>query len=429
MKSLRKELMKINMEFGSFEFISTQGTSTTNVQHYDKFETTSHFLPEVEGREGEKQEIINLLLHARSNHDESETVIVPIYALGGMGKTTLAQLVYNDDQFKKQYDCRMWVYVSQDFNLLKIGNSIISQVSAEGAQQSRDLQNRGLQVIMDCLDNLLCNKKVLIVLDDLWEKDDTELSKLKNMLHVGKKGSMIDVIVTTREEEIARKVSTSKLYKLHPLKDDVCWEIIKRSSNCNQKEFEWIGLDIAKKCVGVPLAAQALGYMLQSKDISEWKNINDSDIWNETSDDRVLPSLRLSYQRMPQQLRICFAYCAIFSKGHNIVENDLIHQWSVLGFIETSKGKEYIKHLLGMSFLQVSKMPLVCYIITPRTLLLLFLLVFAYSMSRSAYSHLYYQLCTSCGKPLGKIIISPLVRFFILILGFLQPLERYQNYY
>jgi len=136
MKSLRKELMKIIMEFRSFEFISTQGTSTTNVQHYDKFETTSHFLPEVEGREGEKQEIINLLLHARSNHDESETVIVPIYALGGMGKTTLAQLVYNDDQFKKQYDCRMWVYVSQDFNLLKIGNSIISQVSAEGAQQN-----------------------------------------------------------------------------------------------------------------------------------------------------------------------------------------------------------------------------------------------------------------------------------------------------
>jgi hypothetical protein len=291
-------------------------------------------------------------------------VIVPIYALGGMGKTTLAQLVYNDDQFKKQYNCHIWVYVSQDFSLLKIGNSIISQVSAEGAQQHRD----SLQVIMECLDNLLCNKKVLIVLDDLWEKDDTELSKLKNMLHVGKKGSMIDVIVTTREEGIARKVSTSKLYKLQPLKDDVCWEIIKRSSKCNKKEYEWIGLDIAKKCGGVPLAAQALGYMLQSKDISEWKNINDSDIWNETSDDRVLPSLRLSYQRMPQQLRICFSYCALFSKGHNIVENDLIHQWSVLGFIETSKGKEYIKHLLGMSFLQVSKMPSVCYNITPGTI-------------------------------------------------------------
>lgn len=366
MKRLREELKKIRMDFDNFKFDIAQGTSTTNVQHPDKRVTTSYFLPEVQGREGEKQEIINLL-HASSNNDVSETV-VPIYALGGMGKTTLAQLVYNDDRFKKQYDYCIWVYVSQDFNLLKIGNSMISQLQVKGAQQNRDLQNKDLQVIMECLDNLLFAKKVLIVLDDLWERDDTELCKLKRMLHVGKKGSMIDVIVTTREKAIAEKFSTSKLYKLQPLKDDICWEIIKRSSKCNQKEFERIGLDIAKKCGGVPLAAQALGGMLQSKDLSEWKKINDSDIWNETTNDKVLPSLKLSYYSMPQQLRICFSYCAIFSKGHNIFEDDLIHQWSVLGFIETSKGKEYIKHLLGMSFLQVSKMPSVCYNITSRTI-------------------------------------------------------------
>ena len=65
------------------------------------------------------------------------------------------------------------------------------------------------------------------VLDDLWEEDDTESRKLKSMLLVGKK---VDVILTTREEAIARKVSTSKPYKLQPLKNDTCWEIIKRSS-------------------------------------------------------------------------------------------------------------------------------------------------------------------------------------------------------
>jgi hypothetical protein len=149
------------------------------------------------------------------------------------------------------------------------------------------------------------------------------------------------------------------------LDDDTCWEIIKRNSKCdaksNKNELEHIGLDLTKKCGGVPLAAQALGCMLQSRDLSEWKKINNSDIWNETSKDSVLPSLKLSYQRMPQQLRICFSYCAIFSKGHNILEDDLIYQWSALDFIEPSKGKEYIKQLLGMSFLQVSKLPSVCY--------------------------------------------------------------------
>jgi len=121
-------------------------------------------------------------------------------------------------------------------------------------------------------------------------------------------------------------------------------------------------LELAKKCGGVALAAQALGYMLQSKDLPGWAEINNSDIWNESSEDNggVLPSLKLSYERMPPQLRICFSYCAIFPKGHNITQDDLIHQWIALGFIKPSIGKEYIRQLLGMSFLQVSKLPKVC---------------------------------------------------------------------
>jgi hypothetical protein len=366
MKSVREKLTKIHKDFENFKFIITQDTSTAVVQHYDKRETASGLLPEIKGREGEKQEIINLI-YASTNSDESETMIVPIYGLGGMGKTTLAQLVYNDHQFKK-YDHRIWVYVSQEFNLWKVGSTIVSQLQTEGGQKNGDPGCKNLHEIMLCLDNLLHGKKVLIVLDDLWEEDHNELAKLKSMLQVDKNGSMIDIIVTTRDEGIARNISTSEPYNLQPLSDDICWEIISKYSNCNQKEFELIGLEIAKKCGGVPLAAQALGCMLQSKDISEWQKINNSDIWNETSKDSVLPSLKLSYQRMPQQLRICFSYCAIFSKGHNIVQDDLIQQWSALGFIDTSKGKEYIRQLLGMSFLQVSKLPSVCYNIVSRTL-------------------------------------------------------------
>ncbi|WVZ50175.1 hypothetical protein U9M48_001454 [Paspalum notatum var. saurae] len=271
-----------------------------------------------------------------------------------MGKSTLAQQVYNDDRFKK-YDHRVWVYVSQDFNLLQIGRSIISQLPTDGGQQNSSTQ----QVINNCIGCLLHGKKVLIVLDDLWEDQHTELDKLRRMLHV--KDSMIHVIITTCKEDIARKISTSEPYKLRPLKDDICWEIIKRSSKfdlkSNNKKLEKIGLDIAKKCGGVALAAQ--GFMLRSKhDESGWKRINNSDMWNEPcKDNDVLPSLKSSYERMLPHLRICFSYCVIFPKGHNIVEDDLVHQWIALGFIERSKGMDCIKILLEMSFLQVSKLP------------------------------------------------------------------------
>ena len=87
----------------------------------------------------------------------------------------------NDTQFKK-YDNRIWVYVSRDFSLKKIGNSIISQIPMEGLKQSRDT----LQAINLCLGNQLHGKKVLIVLDDLWEQRDNELRNLKCMFQVGK---------------------------------------------------------------------------------------------------------------------------------------------------------------------------------------------------------------------------------------------------
>jgi len=125
MKSMREELEKINKEFRDFSF--SQGSTSTSVEQQDDdvLETSSRLrqIPIV-GRNGEKQEIINLL-SAGTNNDE--TVIVTIHGLGGIGKSTLAQLVYNDAQFKK-YDHHIWVYVSRDFSLKKIGSSIVTLI-------------------------------------------------------------------------------------------------------------------------------------------------------------------------------------------------------------------------------------------------------------------------------------------------------------
>lgn len=336
-------------------------------QHYDQRETMSDVNEAtILGRDEEKKEIIDML---SASHWKDGTRVLPIYGLGGMGKSTLAQLVYNDTRFK-QYEHQVWVYVSEVFNLKTIGTSIISQLPAVAGNHNANT----LQVIHQCLNNLLAGKNILIVLDDIWEEDDSELEKLKQMLHVDKKGGMVDVIVTTRSESVAQKICTDEPLKIQPLKDDVCWDIIKRSSGLkdkrNDEKLEQIGLDIAKKCRGVALAAQALGYMLKSKDPGDWLEMNNSDIWNESfgvdssQQMKVLTSLKLSYERMLPILRLFFSYCGVFPKGHDILEDDLIHQWFALVFIKKpSEGKEYIKQLLEMSFLQHSKLPSVSYYI------------------------------------------------------------------
>jgi hypothetical protein len=222
------------------------------------------------------------------------------------------------------------------------------------------------------------NKKIMIVLDDVWEENDSQLNELKTMLPVIKGGKVV-VIVTTRDEHIARKICTVQPYKLLPLSDETCWAIIKRKSDFEARDdkehLEQVGRDIAMKCGGVALAAQALGYMLKPLTFGEWESVRNSDIWNASTSEQeslahhnVLACLLLSYRSMPPPLKLCFAYCAFFPKGYKLDKNDLIYQWIAHGFIAPSSifstrqlGEKYAKQLLGMSFLQHSKSSSVSY--------------------------------------------------------------------
>ena len=307
------------------------------------------------GRTEEKQKILSIL----SESIIEEMVILPIYGVGGIGKTTLAQLVFNDMQFQDY--SRVWVYVPEKFELNKIGNSIISQLT----KYSSHIADR--QMLHNRLAELLSSKRILIVLDDLWEEDPYKLDKLKAMLRLGRGTNKI--LVTTRVEAIARKLCSIVMpYKLETLADDLCWTLIQQKSDFKNRpdkdQLEQIGKEISIKCRGVALVAQSCGYMLRDMTSDQWHSMRDNDISNLSRDEQVFESLRLNYSHMSKWLQLCFSYCAVFPKGHNIVKHDLIHQWIALGFVEPDGifdsmqiCQKNLTKLLGMSFLEYSKDP------------------------------------------------------------------------
>jgi hypothetical protein len=379
MKTMRKHLKEITDQHKNFNFLAGTNASEMNVP--DKRETVSSIHVQIIGRNEERDRILAYLSHISMTEDCS---VLAIYGIGGLGKTTLAQMVYNSSQYRDT--SRVWVYVSQTFDLMKIGNSIISQLSKE-----QPAPYTTLQMIQNTLLELLAGKKILIVLDDLWEfKEDWK--KLMAMLHA--EGSKVIAIVTTRSEDIAVEVSTNNQpHKLSLLENEVCWSIIKQNSDFeskhNKEELKDIGMSIARKCGGVALAAQLLGSVLEKMNICQWRSMMDSDIWSlSDSEDpkltNVFKSLMLSYSVMPKDLKLCLAYCAIFPKGHQIAKGNLIQQWISLAFIKPTNvssswdiGEGYIRQLLGLSFLQDSKSSLVscAYIIQ------------AYVRSRSTFSY------------------------------------------
>ena len=76
---------------------------------------------EVIGRGEDRKAIIDLLLDFNVKDNVSFMCIVGI---GGLGKTTLAQYVYNDKNVKDYFELKMWVCVSNDFDVKKIVEKI-----------------------------------------------------------------------------------------------------------------------------------------------------------------------------------------------------------------------------------------------------------------------------------------------------------------
>jgi hypothetical protein len=135
------------------------------------------------GRGADKQRIVTMLLSVASN------VIIPIFGFAGSGKTTLAKMIFNDtDSFTEQYDFRVWVYVSPELDFHRIGESILRHV-VSGRGEKEEINDEGsnsdvlgMEPIMKRLHGLLNGKRVLFVLDDLWEEDSFQLQLLKSML-------------------------------------------------------------------------------------------------------------------------------------------------------------------------------------------------------------------------------------------------------
>ncbi|XP_078158649.1 disease resistance protein RGA2-like isoform X2 [Carex rostrata] len=76
------------------------------------------------GREKEKENIISVL----NPLNDPQFTVLPIIGMGGLGKTTLAQLVYNDSNFLQLFDKRAWVSVSENFDLVRLTRAIIESI-------------------------------------------------------------------------------------------------------------------------------------------------------------------------------------------------------------------------------------------------------------------------------------------------------------
>ncbi|XP_050281710.1 putative disease resistance RPP13-like protein 1 [Quercus robur] len=251
---------------------------------------------EVFCREANKDAIISLLL---SDDVKSEQLsVIPIVGEVGVGKSTLARLVYNDCRVSQHFEIKAWYPVNH-----KMTKAISESFSLQSLQES------------------LKGKRFLLVLDDVGSFNYADWESLQSTLKGVANGSC--VIVTTRDSEVASKISTDFL--------------------------------------GLPFAVKALGLLLRSTpQVEDWRVVLDR--LKHFSLSRGMSGdgneLRKCYDELPAQLKRCFAYCSIFPKGYEFDKEKLVLLWMAEGLLQ-NRGKEddgnkCFDELLSESFFQQS---------------------------------------------------------------------------
>ena len=246
--------------------------------------------------------------------------VLPIFSIGGVGKSTLAQFIYNDPRVQAHFGKRrVWVCVSDLFDKRRITKEIIESFTKEEYKSLFSLD--ALQVEMM---EQLGRRKFLLVLDDIWPNANDEWESFYAPFKNGPKDSMI--LVTTRSPNVADLVATNncKPIQLEGLDRDIFWEFFSKCSFGEERpesypQLQDIGHNIASRLCGSPLAAKTIGRLLNMElTVQHWETVRNSELWElPHRENEILPALQLSYLYLPQELKRCFAFCSMFPKDYS----------------------------------------------------------------------------------------------------------------
>ncbi|CAO2143669.1 unnamed protein product [Urochloa humidicola] len=258
-----KEALGINL-------LNLAGTS--NLGRYHDNPTTSYLAePKVYGRDAEIESIFKLMENNRSN---DMVTVLPIVGVGGVGKTTLAQFVYQSQMVESQFQIKMWICVSDKFDVTRLIRELL-----ECASGQKQAETGNLNKLQEDLEKQVKSRRFLIVFDDVWDAmNQDSWDKLLAPLRCNQAtGNMI--LVTTRKSSIADMTKTIEPVELHALKWDDFWPLFKSFAFGEGKYekddgFCIIGRQIAKDLGGNPLAAKTVGALLKRNiNVDNWSNI------------------------------------------------------------------------------------------------------------------------------------------------------------
>ncbi|KAF8017622.1 hypothetical protein BT93_H2728 [Corymbia citriodora subsp. variegata] len=298
--------------------------------------------------------------------EEPGLKLLSIFGMGGLGKTTLAKRVYDNQQVKVYFQSHAWINVSQSYKIEDILRDMIEQLHGEIEQPvPQGIESANRIKLNQIVKGFLQQKRYVIVLDDVWNSN-----ALEGIKYAMPNSSFCNrILITTRMADVATSsFNQSKVYELEPLSPEESWSLFCKKAfhgNPCPPHLENLSRQILKKCEGLPLAIVTIGGLLSTKDGREWEMISRSLAAELESNDRMQnfrKILSLSYNDLRCNLKSCFLYLGVFPEDHVIGCMRLIRLWIAEGFVEEREqmtreevGQRFLKEFINRSLVQIAE--------------------------------------------------------------------------
>ncbi|KAL3499068.1 hypothetical protein ACH5RR_041800 [Cinchona calisaya] len=354
MKHIRIEAMEIN---DSMKY---------NMVEVQKFTNTSSFVPSQGSTSTMDEDVLKLddattTIIDRLTRGSTQMDVVTIVGMSGLGKTTLAKIVYNDSSITYHFHIRSWCCVSQLYSKKDLLLQILHCITGKHCNTNlKEMNEDDLDVQ---LYRHLKGNRYLIILDDLWGTEAWNL--LKNSFPEDANASR--VLVTSRLQDLALEIKSNSIpHALRLLTNDESWELLKMKLFVQERfssAMHVLGREIASNCKGLPLTIVIMAGILSTLEQDGWEEVLrslSSESVSRTEQCRY--TLELSYKHLPDYLKSCLLYFGLFPEDEFISAKRLVWLWIAEGFVQKNELKTleevaegYMMGLINRSLVMVEK--------------------------------------------------------------------------
>ncbi|CAA3007973.1 late blight resistance homolog R1A-3 [Olea europaea subsp. europaea] len=289
--------------------------------------------------------------------------VISITGMPGLGKTTLANRLYNNPMIIQHFIRRLWCVVSRTHRRRNMLIDILMSIDIDNKEQFLNMED---EMLVERLYKSLKGRRYIFIMDDIWNVNAWD--DIKRCFPDDDNGSRI--LFTSRNMDVAVMTSykSRRNYPLRFLVEDESWDLLQQKVFNEEQcppELVDVGKKIAGNCGGLPITIVMIASVLKNleKKPSSWMKVAEnitSYISKETNE--YMSVLEESYNDLPMYLKPCFLYIGVFEKVREIPVKKLIMLWHAEGFIGKVERKssedvaqEYLMDLINRSLLLVAK--------------------------------------------------------------------------